>query len=540
MMSQAERLRSGQLAETEIQLPPSTNEDKVLSRLNQNYRLSKAQQILRLLKDQDELNKRFRDCALLDDDDDGGEKGPGRRQQADGDEDSWSVQEEQRSEAGGSDTSENEAERRAARRVALRKHRNSLDPGRCKTSMGFYNEAEVTEIPYDTDSDNVAGFESACSTPRGVTSGSLSARGPPRHGLYGALHAGGRAGGGAGGAGGGGSGNARLRVYHLKMGESDVNVRELAIPEECVVQSARSSRPKTSMTPTPSPRNHYYRQQAHPESPHGKSPQHKPAHQHQHQHHSCSRSHSHGHGHGQHQQHNQHQQQPFHYQQQQQPFGGVGDTRQAIISRLDPHHPMAVRPFCESMGGQEEPFRSASQQSSSSQPSTPRGGSRGQGGVASYYNHTEVTLFDMAPALVRDSPSRSSSRRAAGGVGGGGGGGGHGTGLARSTSFADHQRVLPASNRTLLSVDSSPIQLGDVSPRGRTPGEDPGCAPRRPRSTRVKKRVGEMPRGPVHTSMHVIGERAHPAAMTVMKLPPLDSPVSKGGSGRDLVCVGKD
>ena len=514
-MSQTDKLRGGRLAETEIQVPPSTDEDKVLSRLNQNYRLSKAQQILRLLKDQDELNKRFRDCALLDDED--GEKGPERRQPA-GDEDNWSVQEEQRSEAGGSDTSENEAERRAARRVALRKHRNSIDPGRCKTSMGFYNEAEVTEIPYDTDSDNVAGLDSACSTPRGGISGTLSARGPARHTLYGGLH-------GGKGGGGGGGGNARLRVYHLKMGESDVNLRELAIPEECVVQSARSSRPKTSLTSSSSARNHYYRQQPHPETSHSKSSsQHKAHHQ--------QPSYSHN-----------SQQQQYHYFQQQ--TRGVGDTRQAIISRLDPHHPMAVRPFCESMGAaaQDEPPRAGSQQSMS-QPSTPRGGSRSQGNPA-YYNHTEVTLFDMAPALSKDSPSRPSSRRTAGGgaggVGGGGGagGGGHGTGLARSTSFADHQRVLPA-NRTLLSVDNSPLQLGDVSPRGRNPvAEDSPSNSRRPRSTRVKKRVGEMPRGPVHTSMHVIGERAHPA-MTVMKLPPLETAVSKGGSGRDLVCVGKD
>ncbi|XP_070181519.1 non-canonical poly(A) RNA polymerase protein Trf4-1-like [Littorina saxatilis] len=282
MMSQADKRQ-----ETEISLPPSTNEDKVLSRLNQNYRLSKAQQILRLLKDQDDLNQRFRHCALLEDEDDGS-----KRRQDDDDEVAWSVHEGNRSEdEDDSDTSENEADRRAAPRVALRKHRNSIDPGRCKTSMGFYNEAEVTEIPYDTDSDNVTGLDSACFIPRGVTSGALSARHSSNHKVYGAMGTGARAthiGAALGNSGSSSSNNSRLRVYHLNMGESDVNVRELSLPEDCVIQSARSSRPKTSMVST-SARSRNYRQQPHSES--------KPTKKAQNNHH--NHSHNHGHGHTQ-------------------------------------------------------------------------------------------------------------------------------------------------------------------------------------------------------------------------------------------------
>ncbi|KAK7504900.1 hypothetical protein BaRGS_00003928 [Batillaria attramentaria] len=303
-------LRGGRLAETEIYVNPATNEEKALSKLNQGFRFSKAQQILRLLRDQDDLNKRFRECALLDPEDEGAE---GQERQPGGDPDTWSLEEEQQSEAGGSDESQHEAERRAARHVALRKHRNSIDPGRCKTSMGFYNEAEVTEIPYDTDSDNVAGLEldSAASTPRGGPYPVLSARQPNQQ-TY-----------GAGGSGNSRAGNSRLRVYRLKMEEGDMNVREVAIPEECVVQSARSSRPKTSLANS-SARNRYYRQQPHPEAKHQKHKQHQNA-----SHHSN---------------HTQH-----HYQQR-----GMGETRQAIISRLDPHHPMAVRPFCESKAAAHE------------------------------------------------------------------------------------------------------------------------------------------------------------------------------------------
>ncbi|KAL8621486.1 hypothetical protein ACOMHN_058247 [Nucella lapillus] len=468
MISQMDKFREGPLAETEIQMPPSSHEDKVLSRLNQNYRLSKAQQILRLLRDQDDLNKRFHDCALLDEEGGGGQ-GPGGSHD---DCDNWSVQEEQESddeEDEGSDTSENEAERRAARRVALRKHRNSVDPGRCKTSMGFHNRAEVTEVPYDTDSDNVAGMDSACSTPRGVSSGALSARQPANHqqGLFGSPKV------------TRGSGNSRMRVYHLKIGEDDAHARDAEIPEECVVQSARSSRPKTSLTSMSSSRNRYYRQQPHPES------HYKPAKQSPAQKSPGYQSRKHG-------------------QPQSQ---SVGDTRQAIISRLNPHHPMAVRPFC---GSQEDVCRTGPQQSSS-QLSTPRGG-------VPVLHHTEVTLFDMAPTFSRDTPP--SPRRA----------GLQGAGLSRTPSFRDHQRVTPV-NRALLSVDSSPMPLGSLSPRPRNASEDPST-PRRLRSTRVKKRVGEMPRGMVPTSVH--------PTMTVIKLPALESSGSKSGCGRDLLCVGKD
>ena len=190
---------------------------------------------------------------------------------------------------------------------------------------------------------------------------------------------------------------------------------------------------------------------------------------------------------------------------------------------------MAVRPFCETRAAQEEAARKGvppSPQLPSSQPSTPRGGARSQGNGVSHFNTAGVTLYDMT--FPGDSPSRSSSRRA----------GGQGGSVARAASFADHLRVVPAG-RPMLSVDSSPIQLGEVSPRGRILAGDCSVS-RRPRSTRVKKRVGEMPRGAAPpASMHVLSERAHPS-MAVMKLPPLETAVSKAGSGRDFVCVGKD
>ena len=325
MISHTDKLRGGPLAETEIYVAPATDEDLALSRLNQNFRLSKAQQILRLLKDQDDLNQRFRDCALLDDDAgaEGDRERRARRQREGDDEDRWSVEEEQLSDGGESDTSENEAERRAARRVALRKHRNSIDPGRCKTSMGFHNQAEVTDVPYDTDSDNVAGLDSACSTPRGGPGGPLSARQPASHSLYGPVMV------GRGNTSVSSSNNARLRAFHLKIGDGDARNGDLS--DECVVQSARSARPKTSLTSmatssnsSSSSRHRYYRQQPHPESHYKSSPR------------------GHNHHHGQHYHNHHHQNHQLHQQSR-----SVGETRQAIISRLDPHHPMAVRPFCE-------------------------------------------------------------------------------------------------------------------------------------------------------------------------------------------------
>jgi hypothetical protein len=40
MALQGDRLRGGPLQETEIMMPPSSQEDRVLSRLNQNFRMS--------------------------------------------------------------------------------------------------------------------------------------------------------------------------------------------------------------------------------------------------------------------------------------------------------------------------------------------------------------------------------------------------------------------------------------------------------------------------------------------------------------------
>jgi hypothetical protein len=204
---------------------------------------------------------------------------------------------------------------------------------------------------------------------------------------------------------------------------------------------------------------------------------------------------------------------------------------------------MAVRPFLESGGSVDDDDypdevltpRSIAASSfdykafghSSSQPSTPRGG------VLSHPLHTEVQLLDMAPSNAKDTSSRHGpSRRQAP------------TGVARSGSFADQTRP-SSSHRHLLSIDSPPMDL--VSPRGPPPSRGPPGAARdvspanhaspgrtRPKSTRVKKRVGELPRGAVAPSP------LHMQPLGVMKLPPLETAVSKTGSTRDLVCVGKD
>ncbi|KAL8589696.1 hypothetical protein ACOMHN_027204 [Nucella lapillus] len=472
------KLLRGLPPETDIHIPGATSQDQVLSRLNKNYRLSKAQQILRLLKDQDALNQRFRDCDLLDDDDDSA-KNKERGQQDDSD--AWSLEEEQQSEGGDSDLSENEAERRAARHVALRKHRNSMDPGRCNTSMGFYNQAEVTEVPYDTDSDNVNSLDSACSTPRGDNAGATSARQPAKQTVCGQTNP---------------SHNARARVHQPNAGSSEVTtVKELSLSEaDHLVQSARSSRPKTSLTTSSSTRSRYYRQQPHPEvQPTPTAP----------------------HGHHTHLQ-------PFPQPQ------GMGETRQAIISRLDPYHPMAVKPFCETRPAREETTRAGTQTSQTSK----NGFRHAQGGTPLHFAPSAVALYDVASVFSKDGPVRSLARRSTGA-------GCHGSSTApsRSSSFLEQQRLLQPASRALLSVDSSPL-LAEVSPRARVMTDDPNR--RSTRLRRVKKRVGEMPRGSVPSPMHVLTERAHPS-VTVMKLPPLETAVSKPvGAGRDLVCVGKD
>ncbi|GFO07386.1 hypothetical protein PoB_003389100 [Plakobranchus ocellatus] len=68
-----------------------TETESLLSKLGQGYKRAKAQQILRLLADQESLNQRFKDCALNededDDDDEDGTKDKadaGRRNSSDG------------------------------------------------------------------------------------------------------------------------------------------------------------------------------------------------------------------------------------------------------------------------------------------------------------------------------------------------------------------------------------------------------------------------------------------------------------------------
>jgi hypothetical protein len=67
-----------------------------------------------------------------------------------------------------------------------------------------------------------------------------------------------------------GGGNARLRLYQLNIGEGagDVGMRHLSVPEDCVVQSARCLRPKTSITTAANTArsSRYYRQQPHPDA----------------------------------------------------------------------------------------------------------------------------------------------------------------------------------------------------------------------------------------------------------------------------------
>lgn len=99
--------------------------DEFLSRINDTYCQSKADQILRLLKDQEDLNLRFHDCDLKSEDSD----------------DSLS------------DSSVKETEQRLVARFALHKQRGA----RSKTSMGFYNDTEqIGNSNYSSDEEDIA------------------------------------------------------------------------------------------------------------------------------------------------------------------------------------------------------------------------------------------------------------------------------------------------------------------------------------------------------------------------------------------------
>lgn len=91
--------------------PPRNSPDQVLSRINLSFYESKAVQIFRLVKDQEELNKRFQTNEI-------------NCQEDDSDSDSLS------------DNSIKETERRLAQRLSIHKQKG----GRSKTSLGFYND----------------------------------------------------------------------------------------------------------------------------------------------------------------------------------------------------------------------------------------------------------------------------------------------------------------------------------------------------------------------------------------------------------------
>ncbi|KAL3872685.1 hypothetical protein ACJMK2_035895 [Sinanodonta woodiana] len=93
--------------------------DELLSSFNKGYHQAKAQQIIRLLKDHDCLNTRFKECDL-------------RESSNSGDSDS---------DDSISETSVREAEIRLNQKLALHKQIG----GRSKTSMGFYNDIEYDE-----------------------------------------------------------------------------------------------------------------------------------------------------------------------------------------------------------------------------------------------------------------------------------------------------------------------------------------------------------------------------------------------------------
>lgn len=96
--------------------PPRNSSDKVLSRINLSFHESKADQIFRLVQDQEELNKKFTERALHLQDD----------HCAEGDNSL-------------SDSSFKETEKRLSQRLSVHKQKG----GRSKTSMGFHNGKNI-------------------------------------------------------------------------------------------------------------------------------------------------------------------------------------------------------------------------------------------------------------------------------------------------------------------------------------------------------------------------------------------------------------
>lgn len=194
--------------------------ERLLSKLGHGYKKAKAQQIFRLLKDQEALNQRFKDCAL--DDDDGGDEidndadsdGQGSLDGNVGDAPACA---HERRKKHSPRKSKNAS---AAVGAAPKKIASNVDPSRCRTSMGFYNEAEFSGSVGDVDEENdLSDFEAE--TDAAIIEEHEAIFG--RHGL--------------------GSDCQSRRLFRLQMSNGNAD----AIPEEGAIQSARSSRPKTGI-----------------------------------------------------------------------------------------------------------------------------------------------------------------------------------------------------------------------------------------------------------------------------------------------------
>ncbi|XP_067681997.1 uncharacterized protein [Haliotis asinina] len=107
----------------------ASKSDSILLRLSQGYRRSKAEQILRLLKDQEALNSKFKEYDLND-----------TPKQDDGnDSDNWSI-------AGSDVSSVAELDTKPVKKT-LRKQKS----GRSKTSIGFRLEEQCSDFSSDSD-----------------------------------------------------------------------------------------------------------------------------------------------------------------------------------------------------------------------------------------------------------------------------------------------------------------------------------------------------------------------------------------------------
>ncbi|KAK3092872.1 hypothetical protein FSP39_008156 [Pinctada imbricata] len=99
--------------------------EHILSCISEGFTRAKADQILRLLQDQEELNNKLYDCEI-------------KKDNSDSEDDSDTL----------SDSSIKETEKRLALRLSLHKQVG----GRSKTSMGFYND--VDRVNYSSDEDS--------------------------------------------------------------------------------------------------------------------------------------------------------------------------------------------------------------------------------------------------------------------------------------------------------------------------------------------------------------------------------------------------